>query len=59
MPAGKHRAMRVTAKKWQDNIHHVTQGEQRMWELDSLTDKVMDQPVTNDGDVETSSDIFD
>jgi hypothetical protein len=56
MPDGKCRAMRVTARKWQDNIHHVTQGEQRMWEL---TDKVMDQLVINNGDVETSSDIFD
>lgn len=52
MPAGKCGAMRVTAKKWQDNIHHVIQGERRMWEMD----KVMDQPAINNGDVETSSD---
>jgi hypothetical protein len=30
MPADKCRAMEVTAKKWQNHIHHVTQGEQKM-----------------------------
>lgn len=59
LPAGNCRAMGVTTKKRQDNIHHVTQGKQRMWELDGLTDNVMDQPGINNGDVETSSDIFD
>jgi hypothetical protein len=29
-----------------------------MWELDGLTDKVMDQLVINNGHVETSSDTF-
>ena len=46
----------VTAKTWQSDISHVVKEEERMWELDNLTDVMVDRLVINVG-AESDSDL--
>jgi hypothetical protein len=44
----------IMSQRWQAITDHVTEVG-RMWELDGITDNMVDQLVTNKGNAETSS----
>jgi hypothetical protein len=46
----------ATSESWQNAVGHVIREELRMWELDGLSDVVVDRLIISCSDDETSSD---
>ena len=44
----------ITTEKWRDCVAHVIKEEEKLWELECVTDKVVDSMVINTADSSSS-----